>query len=227
PDVLPHVFARFRKTNDAITRAQDGIGLGLSIVQPLVEMHGGTVSVASEGRGRGTSFTVRLPLIAPAASEAGAPATLPPGAGSAEALPLTGLSLLVVDDDDDTREMLRLQLESRGARVRHADSAAEGMRLFEAEPPDVLVSDIGMPITSGYDFIAMIRALPPESGGHVPAIALTAYARTEDRSQALNAGFNAHLTKPVELRELVVVITALVQHAAQSRGEIDPGAPTG
>ncbi len=208
-DFQPHVFERFRQANGATTRSHGGLGLGLSIVRQLVELHGGTVSVFSEGEGRGASFTVRLPLRQDGSSSSPAPSqgalattiTCPPE--------LADLQVLVVDDEVDTREMLRALLEQCGAHVVLADSAAAALRLFMAHRPDLLLSDIGMPGEDGYSLIARLRTLPPEAGGNIAAVALTAYARTEDRTRALLAGFNNHVAKPVEPLELLAVLTSL------------------
>ncbi len=211
---LPHVFERFRQADGGTTRVHGGLGLGLSIVRHLAEMHGGAVSAASEGEGKGASFTVRLPLIAVRHREVSAPATLErqlAAAGIACPPELGGLHVLVVDDEADTREMLRTLLEGCGARVTLADSAAEGLRVLGVERPHVLLSDIGMPGEDGYAFIQKVRALAAGAGG-LPAIALTAYARTEDRTRALLAGFQNHVPKPVEPLELLAVVASAGRH---------------
>ena len=160
---------------------------------------------------RGASFTVRLPLAIVRRPGPEAPALT--GGPSPAQRELTGLRLLVVDDEEDTREMLVLLLEAQGAQVFQASSAAEGRHKLQVERPDVLLSDVGMPSEDGYAFIESVRALPREAGGDVPAIALTAYARSGDRTQALAAGFHSHIAKPVEPRELSAIITALVRHS--------------
>ncbi|RYE83914.1 MAG: response regulator, partial [Myxococcales bacterium] len=200
PGFLPHVFERFRQADGGIARVQGGLGLGLSIVRQLVETLGGTVSVASPGEGQGATFTVRLP-VAVARRESVAPPGPLPWREPAATVPrgeLAGLLLLVVDDDGDARDMLAILLEASGARVRLASSAAEGRELFAAERPDVVVSDIGMAGENGHALIESLRRLPPGQGGDVPAVALTAYARSEDRTRALKAGFSSHVAKPVE-----------------------------
>jgi signal transduction histidine kinase/CheY-like chemotaxis protein len=216
PSFLPHVFERFRQESGGASRSQGGLGLGLSIVRQLVELHGGTVHAESEGEGRGSSFKIRLPLailqrVGPRASPV---AELAPAAGSVAEL--LGVHVALVDDDADAREMLQLTLEQCGARVRSAASAAELMRLLESEVPDVIVSDIGMPDEDGYALIRRIRALPPEKGGTCAAVALTAYARTQDRTSALLAGFNNHVTKPVDANELFAVIASLAGRARRT-----------
>ena len=220
-DFQSHVFERFRQADGATTRAHGGLGLGLSIVRQLVEMHGGTVSVFSEGEGRGACFTVRLPLAVARRREVSPPpalAGLLAARGIACPPTLAGLHVLVVDDEVDTREMLQALLEHCGAHVRLAPSVPEAVRLFTARRPDLLLSDIGMPDADGYALIDQIRKLPPEAGGRVPAVALTAYARTEDRTRALLAGFNNHVSKPVEPLELLAVLASLSGRALQRDG---------
>jgi CheY-like chemotaxis protein/anti-sigma regulatory factor (Ser/Thr protein kinase) len=217
-DFQPHVFERFRQADGATTRTHGGLGLGLSIVRQLVELHGGTVSVYSEGDGHGASFTVRLPLAA-AGPRAPSPARPPPPSRLGPGFPippeLAGLRILIVDDEADTREMLRTLIEQCGARVNLASSVAEGLQQCESWRPDLLISDIGMPDQDGYSLIAGVRARSPESGGDVAAVALTAYARTEDRTRALLAGFNNHVAKPVEPLELLAVIASLSRRTAR------------
>ncbi|MBC8071674.1 MAG: response regulator [Deltaproteobacteria bacterium] len=203
---LPHVFERFRQADGGTTRVQGGMGLGLSIVRHLVEMHGGNVSAESEGEGQGSRFTLRLPLavvnrIEPAPAQIRHPFECPPE--------LMGLTILVVDDEEDAREVLRTMLEGCGAIVRVAGSVSAALRCFEDDPPRVLLTDIGMPGDDGYALIRSIRALPPEAGGDTPAVALTAYARSEDRTRCMLAGFSNHVPKPVEPRELLAVVASL------------------
>jgi PAS domain S-box-containing protein len=213
PEFLPHVFDRFRQADMKHTRTHGGLGLGLSIVRQLVELHGGTVHAESAGLGQGAIFVVQLPAMV-ARREPEPPERRHPTAGGGTApgrLPvLTGLRVLVADDEADTRALLRVMLEQCGAEVMTAASAAEALRLFEQSRPDVLVSDIGMPEEDGYALIAGVRALEAESGGRVPAIALTAYARAEDRVRVLRAGFQVHVPKPIEPDELLAVVASLV-----------------
>ncbi|HJQ33597.1 MAG TPA: ATP-binding protein [Pyrinomonadaceae bacterium] len=214
-DFLPYVFDRFRQADQRISRQHGGLGLGLAIVRHLVELHGGTVRAESPGEGRGATFTVQLPIAPFLPEEASEPArpaaahdTLPSYEGPER---LDGVKILVVDDEPDTLEMLRVGLTQCGAEVSAARSAPEALAALDAAVPDVLISDIGMPDEDGYQLVRKIRARPAEQGGRVPAIALTAYARTEDRLQALRAGYHMHVPKPVELAELVAVVSSLVR----------------
>ncbi|MDO9020979.1 MAG: PAS domain-containing protein [Deltaproteobacteria bacterium] len=214
PEFLPHVFERFRQADGSITRSQGGLGLGLAICRSLVELHGGTIAADSDGLDRGATFTVRLP-VAPLRSSA-TPSQSGGGDEGERALPeecpvsLKGLSILVVDDEPDTRDLLEVVLRQCEADVRTAGSAAEALEALRRAPPDVLVSDIGMPGEDGLALLRKVRALPREEGGRVPAIALTAYASTGDRTRALMAGFNQFVSKPIENHELVVVIANLM-----------------
>jgi CheY-like chemotaxis protein len=210
---LPYVFDRFRQADQSTTRAQGGLGLGLSIVRHLVELHGGEVSAHSEGEGRGATFTVRLPLTQ-ARSEgfrktAGGADAEPHAASDPRSDVLGGVRVLVVDDEPDARALLAALLGRRGARVVTASSAAEALPAVAALRPDVLVSDIGMGGEDGYELIRRVRALPAGEGGRTPALALTAYARAEDRARALAAGFQAHLAKPIEPAELAAAVASL------------------
>ncbi|WP_437281559.1 response regulator [Sorangium sp. So ce375] len=208
PAFLPYVFEQFRQAETGTTRKHGGLGLGLTIVKSLVEMHGGTTHALSDGEGRGATFIVRLPLAAPPSHARGRRlAPLPDiPAGSDRPAELAALNVLVVDDEDDTRELVVTMLEQCGANVTAVASAAEALLAVKALQPDVLVSDIAMPGEDGYVLIRRIRALPAASGGRTPAVALTAYARTEDRMRALRAGFNTHVPKPIEPAELLTVL---------------------
>jgi signal transduction histidine kinase/ActR/RegA family two-component response regulator len=211
PEFLPFVFDRFRQADASTTRRHGGLGLGLSIVKSLVELHGGTVDVESPGEGLGATFLVRLP-IPPHSAEA------PVSVAAIESTPeLTGLRILVVDDEDDARILARRVLEERGAHVITVSSAAEAMAsVGQNNPPSVLVSDIGMPEQDGYDLIKQMRALPGDAG-RVPAVALTALARVEDRKRALSAGYQKHVSKPVNPAELVAVIASVTGRALATR----------
>ncbi|HEX3250056.1 MAG TPA: PAS domain S-box protein [Pyrinomonadaceae bacterium] len=218
PDFLPHVFDRFRQADQKTSRQHGGMGLGLAIVRHLVEMHGGSVRASSEGDGKGATFTVMLP-IAPVYQVDSSGSRVHPAAR--DLLPadditdrLDGLTILVVDDEPDTRELLKQGLEYCGAKVRVAGSAVEALNELKRELPDVLISDIGMPGSDGYHFIRQVRSLPVAGGGRIAAIALTAYTRVEDRLQALRAGYDMHVPKPVELAELVAVAASVVRRSA-------------
>jgi PAS domain S-box-containing protein len=213
-DFLPHLFERFRQLEGGTTRRHGGLGLGLAIVRHLVELHGGTVHAASDGPGRGATFTLRLPAAAPrpATPELPAPrwSASVPAVRAASHPVLAERRILVVDDEEDTREVLKVMLEAHGAYVVTAASASEALRTMREGRPELLVSDIGMPGEDGYRLITQVRALPAEEGGGVPAVALTAYARVEDRARALTAGFNMHVAKPVEPSELLSILSNLV-----------------
>lgn len=212
PAFLPHVFDRFRQADQASTRAIGGLGLGLSIVRQLVELHGGTVQADSAGVDQGATFTVQLPLMV-TRREVATPERRHPTVGGQAILDcppqLDGLRVLVVDDEADTRALLRAMLENCGSLVTTAASVAEALQMMAECKPDILISDIGMPAEDGYALIGKVRALESEHGGRVPAIALTAYARVEDRVRALMAGFQVHVPKPIEPVELIAVVASL------------------
>ena len=217
PEFLPHVFDRFRQEDGSTSRRHGGLGLGLAIVKNLVELHGGTVRAKSGGSDQGSTFVVALPLTA-VHPEHGVPAhdleREHPAADSPVSLLNTGLDLsgvrvLVVDDEPDARILVKRVLETCGALVRTAGSGAEATALIAEEEPDVLVSDIGMPVENGYELIRRVRQLAPEHGGSIPALALTAYARSEDRMKAVRAGFQMHISKPVEPAELLTMVASL------------------
>jgi PAS domain S-box-containing protein len=207
---LQHVFERFRQADATTTRQHGGLGLGLAIVKHLVEQHGGTIAVTSEGEGQGACFTLRLPAGDHPQAAPAAPA-VPPKAPAA-AQDLSGVQVLVVDDEDDARELIKRILSDCNADVLTAATAAEALQLLQHERPDLLVSDLGMPGMDGYGLLDRIRALGPSRGGDLPAIALTAFAHAEDRGKVLSSGFLAHLTKPVEPDELIAKVAAT--HAA-------------
>jgi CheY-like chemotaxis protein len=210
PEFLPFVFDRFRQADGSITRRHGGLGIGLTIVKNIVEAHGGSVKAASPGEGEGATFTVLLPLPdrtnAPvqraATTDAGKVAPLHHGL-------LDGVRVLIVDDEVDARDLVRRLLENHKASAALAGSAEEALRQIEQHRPDVLLSDIGMPGTDGYDLIRSVRQLPPERGGQTPAAAFTALAGAADREKALRAGYQSHIAKPVNAVELLTVVAVL------------------
>jgi PAS domain S-box-containing protein len=216
-EFLPYVFDRFRQADASTTRIHGGLGLGLSIVHQLVDLHGGSVSVQSEGEGKGATFTITLPFVGVISSPAEAESdqvTPSDEVISFDGLPsLQGLKVLVVDDEADTRELIGEVLRECGSEVITSRSAAEALVALEQHQPDVLISDLGMPDEDGYSLISKIRALPSERGGQIPAAALTAYARVEDRLRVLRSGFQFHLPKPVDSAELVTVVASLAGRA--------------
>jgi PAS domain S-box-containing protein len=204
PDFLPYIFESFRQEDASTTRKYGGLGLGLAIVRQLVEAQGGTIRADSQGEGQGAVFTLRLPLLHAELEQR------QPEDSSNQEPDLTGVRVLTVDDEPDTRELVTVLLTQYGAEVLTVDSAAEVLASLAAFQPDILISDIGMPEVDGYSLIRQIRALPAEEGGQVAAIALSAYAREEDRQQAIMSGYQSHMTKPFEPEQFVRAITALV-----------------
>ncbi len=210
-EFLPHIFDRFTQKDSSSTRRARGLGLGLSIARQLVELHGGSIHAQSPGLGRGSTFTTRLPR-SPVTGTALDPSVYSQAdkvVGLHEGPDLTGIRVLVVEDDDDARGMVEKVLETQGASVKAVASAREALDVLGRDRVDVLLSDIEMPGTDGYEFIQELRLRPSKDGGAVPAAALTAYARTEDRLRALRAGFQLHLAKPVQPSELVTVVSSL------------------
>lgn len=208
PDLLPFVFDRFRQSDSSASRKHGGLGLGLAIVKQLAELHGGAIAVSSDGPGKGTAFTLSLPPAPLDDTEIGErPAALPAGA-------LKGLRILVVDDEPDARTLTRRILQSAGATVITTGSVEDALWQLHSRPFDVLVSDIGMPGEDGYSLIRRVRATAPDHARAIPAVAVTAFARPEDRSKALDAGFHTHAPKPIEPAELIAVIANLVPTGA-------------
>jgi CheY-like chemotaxis protein len=214
---LPHVFDRFRQADSSSTRSYGGLGLGLAIVRHLVELHGGTVSAESDGEGRGALFTISLPVaVQPEVLTSTSPELVElsiarEGVDEVSGiLPgLSGLRVLVVDDEPDTLDILCMVLSRYGAAVRGAESGNIAWQIFLEWKPQVLVSDLGMPLEDGFELIRKVRTLAPEDGGNTPAAALTAYVRDEDRLQALAAGYQAHISKPVDPIAFATMISDL------------------
>jgi signal transduction histidine kinase/ActR/RegA family two-component response regulator len=206
PHVLPHIFERFRQADSTPRRAHRGLGLGLAIVRHLVELHGGTVRADSAGEGEGATFTVMLPLLDLPLVE---PRAEPAPSRQTRAPALQGLRVLVVEDDNDTREVLKTVLERSGAQVTVVASADEALKRLDEFSPEVLVCDIGMPGTDGYTLMRQVRARGAEHGGRIPAVAVTGFAAREDRERAVSAGYQLHLAKPVEPSELARAVATL------------------
>jgi PAS domain S-box-containing protein len=217
PEFLPYVFDRFRQADATITRRYGGLGLGLSIVKTLVELHGGSVRVRSAGQNQGSSFVVELPIFDARIDERAQVVEPPTGPGAtpvdSELPRLDGIRVLIVDDDDDGRTLLGRILEAQGACATTAASAIEGLDRLRAQPFDILLSDIGMPDVDGYQFLRRVRALDGQRPAPLPAIAITAYARPDDRNRSLLAGYNMHLSKPIEAPELLAGMASLLHLA--------------
>ena len=229
PSFVPHVFERFRQADSSSVRRHGGLGLGLAIVRHLVDLHGGVARAESGGPGKGATFEIRLPARADGARRGQAPRrhSVPPVMASGVAadtykpVAVPGVRCLVVDDDGDARQMLKIALERRGMIVTLAESAP--VALEQVHSVSLMLADIGMPDEDGFSLIRRVRALPPEAGGRVPAIALTAYASERDRQLALEAGFDRHLTKPVQHEVLVDAVVDLLKEAATPRRAENPG----
>ena len=217
PAFLPFAFERFRQQDSTSTRAHHGLGLGLYVVRHVIGHHGGVVSAESPGQGRGSTFTVLLPLAA-APGEGARPLDAGPPRETEDS-PQEGLTVLLVDDEEDAREALRLILQQNGMLVTTASSAREAFELVESLQPDILLSDIAMPGEDGLSLIRRVRMLPFDRGGQVPAIALSAYAGAEDRRKALLAGFQRHIPKPVDPAHLLAAIATMVRTGARRNGE--------
>jgi CheY-like chemotaxis protein len=203
-DFLPYVFDRFSQADSSITRSRSGLGMGLAIVKSLVELHGGVIGVQSPGEGQGATFTVKLPISAVQHRSIERPKLQEDFRQRPD---LVGLKVLIVDDERDTCEMLRFVFNSCGAIVEAAQSADAALDLFDKWQPDILISDIGLPDVDGYELICIIRN---DRKSQIPAVALTAMARIEDRMKALSAGYQMHVSKPVEPAELITIVSSLV-----------------
>jgi len=217
PEFLPYVFERFRQENSGTNRPQGGLGLGLAIVRHIVELHGGTVRVASEGLGKGATFTVALPAaqnraMSPHEFRDNTPGRSlePPNSPS-----LVGMRALFVDDEADAREIISMLLAGCGAEVRTASSAPEALAACDEWRPEILIADIGMPGEDGYMLMKKLRELEKLRGGHIPAIALTAYARQEDRLRALSVGYERHVPKPIEPDEFLAAVASLANRTGK------------
>jgi CheY-like chemotaxis protein len=222
PEYLPFIFDRFHQADGSSTRRSTGLGLGLSLVRHLVELHGGTVYAKSPGEGQGASFIIDLPLraVLPQASDGETPVF--GGVGVLGAPSLEGVWAMVVDDEADARDLVATLLQQCGAKVTAVASAHDALAVLgdgeHERRPDVIVSDVSMPEVDGYELMRRVRELAPELGGRIPAVALTAYGRSIDRIRALSAGFQMHMPKPVEPAELATVVASLTGLAARRRG---------
>jgi CheY-like chemotaxis protein len=220
PEFLPYVFERFHQADSTTTRHTGGLGLGLAIVKHLVELHGGDVRVKSAGEGQGATFSINLPMAVvkheswprehPASMKA-------PTIVDCTRITLEGLRILVVDDEPDARNLIERVLVECKARVFLAHCADDASRKLRRELPDVLISDIGMPDKDGYTLMREVRALAPDQGGRTAAIALTAFARSEDRTRAMMAGYQVHISKPIEPQELLATVASLAGRTGAAR----------
>jgi CheY-like chemotaxis protein len=231
PEFLPHVFERFRQADASTTRKSGGLGLGLAIVKQLVELHGGVVRATSAGEGQGASFIVQLPLSLihthPPSADRQHPRSTTAGSAAQTRANLAGINILVVDDEPDSLLLIQRVLAECHAIVTTCGSAAQAISILKMVKPDVLISDIGMPEMDGYELIRTIRAAESPGEKRIPAIALTAFARSEDRTRALLAGFLVHLAKPVEPAELVATVASVVGRTGEHGMEVAAGKERG
>jgi len=221
PRFLPFIFERFRQADSRHTRRAGGLGLGLAIVSHLVELHGGTVSAHSDGRNKGTNFVVKLPVCAAIADDR--PVNIDvhetPQNGNSVS-PLKNVRVLIVEDDEDSRDMLETILKYHGAEVSTAQNVPEGFEKFRSMRPDILISDVGLPEKDGYDLIRRIRLLSDSEGGQTPAVALTGYASINDQLQALSAGYQEHMAKPIDTEKLISTIVELTKMSDNPRSVV-------
>ncbi|HWL92512.1 MAG TPA: ATP-binding protein [Phycisphaerae bacterium] len=216
PEFLPYIFDRFRQCDSSSTRRQGGLGLGLSIVKHLIELHGGTIHAKSEGEGKGATFVVTLPVVAARSPQAVDDSAVNPDEDLdvLEQNLLKGVRILAVDDEVDARDLLKRILSQGGAEVVIAGSATEALGILDWHKPDIIISDLAMPGKDGYEFMRTVRSFPLARGGNIPAIALTAFARLEDRVRTLQAGYQMHIAKPVKSTELITVVASLLGRLA-------------
>ena len=210
PEFLPYVFERFRQADSSFTREAGGLGLGLAIVRHLVELHGGEVGVESDGRDKGATFMIFLPVPAEEAKEEESADQISKDKSSVPLRSLEDIHILLVEDDADSREMLQIMFEQYNIKTTAVDTAAKALEKIKEMNPDLLISDVGLPGEDGYELIQKVRTLPENRGGKVPAIALTGYASLQDRKQALKAGYQEHLAKPVDIDKLLGFVKSLV-----------------
>ncbi len=216
PDFLPHVFERFRQEDGSTTRTHGGLGLGLAIVRHLVELHGGLIRAENRESGSGAVFTVKLPLPSGELRLESLLAPSRPQDAKTNRADLEDLRILVVEDETDALDLITMELTEHGASVKGVDTAEEALTLLKQMPFDLLISDIGMPGTDGYKLIRQVRMQENEEGRKIPAVALTGYARVQDRMRAIMAGYNTHVAKPVETQELVTVVKCLTGRLERS-----------
>ncbi len=227
PEFLPHVFERFRQADAGIARERGGLGLGLSIARQLTEMHGGTIDVSSGGVGKGATFRLKIPVMIVHPTREAVPRVHPRSGHGPRAIPLGDLRhvhVLAVDDERDALSLVSEVLEAAGARVSTAQSAEDALSTLDAEVPDVIVADLGMPHLDGFQFIHRVRRHADSRVRDIPAAALTAYARSDDRMKALRAGFQIHLAKPIDPAELVTTIAALAKRFIDDSSDDSPEA---
>ena len=216
PEFIPYVFERFRQADSSYTREVGGLGLGLAIVSHLVELHGGTIDVESEGENKGAIFTVKLPVLQKSETFTTFDQNLSSPSESSDQI-LKGVHIFLVEDDNDSREMLTVMFDQYGMKTTAVDSAAAALVAIVKSPQDILVSDVGLPGEDGYSLIRKIRQLAPEQNGLIPAIALTGYASSQDRAYALDAGYQEHIAKPVDLEFLIELIKNLLSNKISAK----------